>query len=141
LPLTSSALALAIAKLTLTKKADDVVMMDLRNLTSMADYFVVCSADTDVQIRAIADAVFDGMVRKGATAWHRESESPNWVLLDYVDVVLHVFQKNTRAFYSLERLWGDAKIRRIGDSSPGGTNRLGSRGSERGLKGKKNVRV
>lgn len=116
--LKSPALARAIARLTLTKKADDVVMMDLRGLTSMTDFFVICSADSEIQIRAIADVVDEGMEQKGAVAWHRESGSPNWVLLDYVDVVLHIFHRNTRAYYSLEKLWGDARIRKVGDEPP-----------------------
>jgi len=104
-----------IASLTLTKKADDIVLMDLRGLTSMADFFVICSADSDVQVRAIADAVEDGMEKKGLRLWHRESGSSNWILLDFVDVVLHVFHKNTRPFYNLEKLWGDAKTTRLDD--------------------------
>jgi len=113
--LKSPALAQAIARLALTKKALNVVIMDLRGLTSMTDFFVVCSAESDVQIRAITDAVDEGMERKGSAAWHKESGSPNWVLLDYVDVVLHIFHKNTRQFYNLEKLWGDAKFRRVGE--------------------------
>lgn len=113
--LKSPLLARAIARLALTKKAADVVIMDLRGLTSVADFFVVCSADSDPQIRAIADAVDEGLEQKGTVVWHKESGSPNWVLLDYVDVVLHVFHRNTRIFYSLEKLWGDAKIQRIAD--------------------------
>jgi ribosome-associated protein len=105
-----STLAKRIADLTLTKKASDVVTMDLRGLTTMADFFVICSADSDVQVKAIADAVEEGLEKQGVSPWHAESGSPNWVLLDYVDVVLHVFHKNTRSFYSLEKLWGDAKI-------------------------------
>ena len=111
----STTLAKAVARLTHTRKAADVVIMDLRGLTSMADYFVVCSADSDVQVRAIADAVEEGMEEKGTVAWHKESGSPNLVLLDYVDVVLHIFLKSTRAFYTLERLWGDARMSRISD--------------------------
>jgi ribosome-associated protein len=111
----SAALARKIAELTLTKKAEDVVIMDLRGLTTMSDFFVLCSGDSDVQVRAIADAVEDGMKKRGEAAWHRESGSVNWVLLDFVDVVLHVFHKNTRPFYSLEKLWGDAKIEEIVD--------------------------
>ncbi len=105
-------LARKIAELALTKKAQDVVIMDLRGLTSMADFFVVCSADSEVQMRAIADAVEDGIEKKGSAPWHRESGSANWVLLDFVDVVVHVFHKGTRAFYNLEKLWGDARINR-----------------------------
>jgi len=111
----AQAVARAIAKLTLTKKASDVLMMDLRGLTSMADYFVVCSADSDIQVKAIADGVEEGMDAVGVSPWHIESGSTNWILLDFVDVVLHVFHKSTRQFYSLEKLWGDAKIVRFSD--------------------------
>ena len=111
----SSTLAKKIAELALTRKANDVVTMDLRGLTSMADYFVVCSADSDVQVKAIAEAVEDGLEQRGASPWHRESSSSNWFLLDYVDVVLHIFHKNTRPFYNLEKLWGDAKIETVRD--------------------------
>ncbi len=114
----ASLLAKRIAELTLSKKAQDVVIMDLRGLTSIADFFVVCSADSELQVRAIADAVEEGMDKKGSVPWHRESGSPNWVLLDYVDVVLHVFHKNTRPFYNLEKLWGDAVFEHVGDEKP-----------------------
>ncbi len=103
-------LAKKIASLALTKKASNVVMMDLRKLTSVTDFFVVCAADSDVQMKAIVNAVEEGLAVKDVSAWHRESGSSNWVLLDYVDVVLHVFHKNTRGFYNLEKLWGDAVI-------------------------------
>lgn len=116
-------LAKKIAELTLSKKAYDVAIMDLRRVTSMTDYFVVCTADSDVQVRAIADAVEDGLEKKGAVPWHRESGSANWILLDYVDVVLHIFHKNTRSFYNLEKLWGDAAIRHVKDSRPVGAAR------------------
>ncbi len=109
-------LAKKIAALALTKKADDLVILDLRKLTSVADFFVICSADSDVQVLAIADAVETGMDAKGASPWHREAGSPHWVLLDYVDVVLHVFHKNTRGFYNLEKLWGDAERVRVTDT-------------------------
>jgi ribosome-associated protein len=108
-------LAKRIGKLALTKKARDVIMMDLRKLTSVADFFVVCSADSDVQVKAIAEAVESGMEKAGVIAWHREKGSANWILLDYVDVVLHVFHKHAREYYSLERLWGDAAITRMDD--------------------------
>ena len=113
----SPVLAQAVARLALSKKAADVVIMDLRGLTTMTDFFVVCSADSDVQIRAIAEAVDEGMRLKGAAAWHKESGSSSWVLLDFVDVVVHIFHRSTRVFYNLEKLWGDAKIRRATDTA------------------------
>jgi ribosome-associated protein len=115
--LKSQVLAHAVARLALSKKAGDIVIMDLRGLTTMTDFFVVCSADSDVQIRAIAAAVDEGMQKKGAAAWHKESGSSTWVLLDFVDVVAHIFHRNTRTFYNLEKLWGDAKIRRVTDEA------------------------
>ena len=99
--------------MTLTKKAHDVIVMDLRKLSSVADFFVICSADSDVQVRAIAEMVEEGMDERGVDLWHRETGSVNWIVLDYVDVVLHVFHKNTRSFYSLEKLWGDAKMKHL----------------------------
>jgi ribosome-associated protein len=110
-----STLASHIAALALNKKASAVVAMDLRGISSVADYFVVCSGDSDIQVKAIADAVEEGMEKEGACPWHREAESPNWVVLDYVDVVVHIFHTTTRNFYNLEKLWGDAKITRVDD--------------------------
>jgi ribosome-associated protein len=111
-------LAKHVADLALSKKAQDVVVMNLRGLSSVTDFFVVCSADSDVQVRAIASGVEDGLKLKGERPWQLERGSANWVVLDYVDVVLHVFHKNTRPFYNLEKLWGDAKISHIQDTPP-----------------------
>ena len=108
-----------IAELALSKKAKDVVIMDLRKVTTMADYFVVCSGDSEPQVRAIADAVIQGMTELGEKPWHSEGlQNLRWVLLDYVDVVVHVFHKDARTFYGLEKLWGDAKIQKIADRKP-----------------------
>jgi len=113
--------------MTLTKKAGDVVIMDLRKLSPVADFFVICSADSDIQVRAIADAVQEGMEGKGVELWHRETGSMNWCVLDYVDVVLHVFHRNTRSYYNLEKLWGDAKIKRVSEDAASGRGRVRSR--------------
>ncbi|MBN2029547.1 ribosome silencing factor [bacterium] len=94
----------------LTKKAQDIWLMHIGHLSSIADYFVICQGDSEVQVRAIADAIVDGMQDEGVQVWHREGyDYLHWVLLDYVDVVVHVFHKDTRPFYGLERLWGDAE--------------------------------
>jgi ribosome-associated protein len=94
----------------LDKKARDVVVMDMRNVSSVADYFVVCTGESDRQVKAIADAVREE-VREACSElpWHTEGTNHlQWVLLDYVDVVVHVFDEERRTFYDLERLWGDA---------------------------------
>ncbi len=85
----------------------------------MTDFFVVCSADSDKQVKAVADAVVDGLEEEGVRIWHSEGVSQlRWVLLDYVDVVVHIFQRQVRGFYNLERLWGDAKFERVEDAKP-----------------------
>jgi ribosome-associated protein len=109
-------LARKIASLALTKKATDLVIMDLRKLTDMTDFFVICTGDSDIQVKAIADAIIDGTEELGVGAWHQEGISNRqWILLDYVDIVVHVFHKEARRFYGLEKLWGDAKVLKIDD--------------------------
>jgi ribosome-associated protein len=96
------------------KKAYDVLLIDLRKLAAFTDYFVICSADSDVQVKAIADDVDRSLRDEGMKCWHKEGyQALNWVLLDYVDVVVHVFKK--REFYNLEKLWGDARFERLSD--------------------------
>ena len=115
--LVSKTLAKKIALLALTKKAHAVTIMDLRKITDVADFFVVCSADSDVQVKAIADAVADGTEKYGLGPWHREGLTQRqWVLLDYVDVVVHIFHKETRKFYGIEKLWGDAAMELVEDT-------------------------
>ncbi len=108
----------AIVKGMLEKKANDVTVLDLRKLkTSMADYFVVCHATSDKQVVAIADSVED-TVRKetGEKPWHVEGrELAEWVLLDYFDIVVHVFKEEKREFYGIEELWSDADITKVSD--------------------------
>lgn len=106
----SKRLANRAAKLALTKKAEDVISMDLRGLTSSCDFFVICEGSSDVHVKAIADAIIDGLAESDEKVWHKEGyEGKRWILLDYVNVVVHVFDKETREYYQLERLWGDAK--------------------------------
>jgi len=108
-----------IAELALTKKGKEVVIMDLRKLTSMTDYFVVCTGESETHVKAIADAIMAGMEEYGERTWHTEGlQNLQWVLLDYVDVVVHVFHKDVRVFYGLEKLWGDAKIIKVADKKP-----------------------
>jgi ribosome-associated protein len=100
-----------ITELIFSKKGFDVKILDLRELTPISDYFIICSADSDIQVRAIADEIDNRLHSEGIRLWHKEGyKSLNWVLLDYVDVVVHVFKKSVREFYNLERLWGDAPV-------------------------------
>lgn len=101
--------ALAIAQAALDKKAEDVTVLDVRGLTSYADYFVVVTADSDCQAGAIADHVEQTMKDKGVTKVGVEGyESGRWILVDYGDVVAHVMNRESRGFYDLEGLWADA---------------------------------
>ena len=101
----------------LSKKGSDIVILDVRKLTSAADFFVLCSADSDTQVKAIADAVQEGTEAKGERPWHSEGyQARTWVVVDYVDVVAHVFHREARAFYNLERLWRDAGRTDVADS-------------------------
>lgn len=95
----------------LDKRADDIKILDLRDKTSITDYFVICSANAAMQVRAIADNIQVTLEGEGHQVWHVEGyESGRWVLLDFVDVVVHVFLDEARDFYGLERLWGDAPV-------------------------------
>lgn len=117
--MTSKNLAKIIAKAAISKKAYDVTILDLRKLTTMTDYFVICSVDSDTQARAVADEMKNESIEKGETSVRKEGYGEGrWILLDYVDVVAHVFHKETREFYNLEKLWGDAKIEYVSDKPP-----------------------
>jgi ribosome-associated protein len=91
------------------KKALDIVIYDLRKISSIADIFMICSGTSSRQVQAIADAIMEEMDNRGIRCHHVEGyEAGRWVLLDYNDVIVHIFYEETRRFYSLERLWGDA---------------------------------
>ena len=107
----SKQLANKIAGLIFNKKGFDVKILDISQLTTMTDYFVICSGDSDTQVKAISDEVDKKLRDEGIKCWHTEGyKSLSWVLLDYVDVVVHVFKKDAREYYNLEKLWGDANI-------------------------------
>lgn len=101
------------------KKASDIVILDLRKLNNaIADFFVICSGSSDKQLDAIADSV-DEQVYKALkeNPWHIEGKNnKEWMLLDYTNVVAHIFRKDRREFYALERLWGDAGITEIDEN-------------------------
>ncbi len=92
------------------KKASDVTVLDISGIASFANFFLLCTGDSTRQIQAIADEVEAKLKEGGYRANHIEGyRNAEWVLLDYFDLVVHVFSKNARAYYDLERLWRDAK--------------------------------
>lgn len=97
-------------------KGENITIMDLRDIDSRsAEYYVICDGNSNTQVNAIAGSIQRTVSKKTSDKpWHVEgTELANWVLMDYVNVVVHIFQKDTREFYNLEDLWGDANITNI----------------------------
>ena len=96
------------------KKGNDIVRLDLRNLnSSVSDYFVICHADSTTQVKAIANSIEDEIFKATQQEpWRKEGlQHGEWILLDYVNVVVYVFRTDKREFYGVEELWGDAEIK------------------------------
>lgn len=107
--LNGSKIADSAAKAALDRKANKVVVLDLRGLSAVTDYFVICSGNSDTHVEGIADNIKEKMDEQDVKLWHREGgRNSTWILLDYIDVIVHVFTEGARDFYGLERLWGDA---------------------------------
>ncbi|MBN2732118.1 MAG: ribosome silencing factor [Balneolaceae bacterium] len=107
-----------IAEGLIEKKAEDITVLDVHDLTTLTDCFVVCHATTDVQIKAIANSVVMKTKEElGEGPWQQEGrDTRRWVILDYVNVVVHIFRKDLREHYALERIWNDAKVSKIKDT-------------------------
>jgi ribosome-associated protein len=104
---------MAIAKAASDKKALDIVILDMRKIPSVCEYFVIASGSSTTQVRAITDNIIEKLKDRGERVWHKEGENEAlWVLLDYGDIVAHIFNEDTRRFYELERLWGDVPLKR-----------------------------
>ncbi|MGN0941350.1 MAG: ribosome silencing factor [Selenomonadaceae bacterium] len=104
-------LAREIAAAASNKKAHDIVIMKMIGLTMSTDYFVVCSANTTTQTRAIADEIEEKLMEKGISFLHKEGyREGEWILMDYGDVVAHIFTRDAREYYALESLWRDAEL-------------------------------
>ncbi len=108
--LTTLELLRSAAQAAVAKKAHEPLALDLRELDGVCDYFFICSGSSEVQVKAIAEHVEDSLRERGARPWHVEGlAGRRWVLLDYVEIVVHVFHEKTREYYMLDRLWGDAR--------------------------------
>jgi|TARA_B100001057_G_C22321996_1_gene746091 ribosome-associated protein len=93
------------------KKAENIVAMDVSKITSLSEYFILCSASNLIQVKAIADNIKDNV---DENPWKTEGyENGTWIILDYVDIVVHIFLDEMREYYDLERIWFDAKVVKI----------------------------
>ncbi|MDA8173650.1 MAG: ribosome silencing factor [Nitrospiraceae bacterium] len=121
--------AIRIASLASDKKAYGLVIMEMKDLTSYADYFVICTAESSTQIKAISDNIIEKMKEEGQRPSSVEGLSQSkWVLLDYADVIVHIFDPDTRLFYDLEKLWLDAPRIEMQQVVVGKTGAPGKRG-------------
>ena len=104
-----------IIDLIMSKKGENIVILDLRKVSSISDFFIVTTGNSAVHVKAIADEIKDKLKKEDTIRpWHVEGyTAQKWILLDYVDIVVHVFDEETRSYYSLEKLWDDAGFRRI----------------------------
>ena len=110
------ALARLAGRLALSKKGFDVKILKLKALSSVCDYFVIASGEANVHTKALGNAVYDGLIDAGYKPYHKEGMNEgNWILLDYIDVVVHIFLEPTRHYYALEKLWGDAPVEELRD--------------------------
>lgn len=102
-----------------SKKGQDVVVIDVHHVSGVTDYYILATGGSDIQVRAIADAVREQIKEAtGERPWKKEGlDVLQWVVLDYVDVVVHIFDAERRAFYDLERLWGDAPTEHVADDA------------------------
>ena len=108
--LDSDQLAKAAVDAASDKKASDIILLDIRDVTTIADYFVICSGSNPRQLQAIADALEENLEKQGARMFHREGVADTgWILLDFGDVIVHIFGTKEREYYRLERLWSEAK--------------------------------
>jgi ribosome-associated protein len=110
-PAASLQLAQRVAALCLDAKANDVVLLDVKGVSDVTDCFIIASGTSDTHVRGVADHVVQQLGTEGFRVHHVEGlPQGRWVLLDYVDVVVHIFHPRLREFYQLERLWGDAEV-------------------------------
>jgi ribosome-associated protein len=115
----SELLARRAAELSLEKKGEDVKILDLRGLTSVTDFFVIITADSERKAKAISEHIVDELKEEGERAMHVEGlDSLHWILIDYFDVVVHIFQPDERRFYDLESLWSDAVVTKVVEPPP-----------------------
>ena len=122
------------------KKAEDILIIDVRKLTTLADYFVILSGASDVQVKAVADAIIEELKGLGIKPVHIEGKTnARWILVDYGGIIIHIFYEPLRRFYNLERLWREAKKVSVKFDAP--KKKISSRKPKiKSVKGKKSVK-
>tara|TARA_Y100001968_G_C19289054_1_gene683240 strand:+ start:637 stop:987 length:351 start_codon:yes stop_codon:yes gene_type:complete len=112
----SKKLSNLIASLILDKKGTDIKILDVRELTSLTEFFIICTSDSAPKTRAITDYIKEELKKDGTSPWHIEGlEKMEWVLLDYVNIVINIFNPTSREYYNVERLWKDAIITEVNE--------------------------
>lgn len=113
----ADALIASITEALLQKKAKKIVVLDVRGLTSLTDYFIVCHGTSETQIKALADNIIEETRKNlGEKVWKMEGmDARRWIILDYVNVVVHIFSEEKRDYYGIERMWNDAVLKEIED--------------------------
>ncbi|WKZ34111.1 MAG: ribosome silencing factor [Thermodesulfobacteriota bacterium] len=126
--------ALEIARLALDKKAEKVVILNIKKLSTVSDYLVICSAESERQVQAIVNAVEEGLRKAGERPLGIEGAAEGkWALMDYNDVVVHVFLEHIRSFYDLEGLWAEAPATEVADKLKlSGAAKPGAKGGKKG---------
>ena len=105
-----------VSDLMLAKKARNIRILDVRSVTPMTEFFINCTSDSHPQTKAISDHIEDELRKDGVKPWHIEGiENREWILMDYVNIIVNIFSQKSREYYQLERLWGDAVITEIAD--------------------------
>ncbi|MBC8213540.1 MAG: ribosome silencing factor [Candidatus Marinimicrobia bacterium] len=109
-------IALKISELIASKKGNNIKIFDVRKLTTLTDFFIVCSSESNPQTMAIVNTVVNEMKKDDIRPWHVEGmEHQQWILIDYVNIVVHIFKDDVRDYYEIERLWADAEITTVED--------------------------
>ena len=99
------------------KKGYDIAILEVKELSSLTDFFIICTSESEPQTKAITDHINENMKSIGFNSWHTEGyQNKDWVLIDFVNIVVHIFSKDARSFYEFERLWADGKIISITDT-------------------------
>ena len=107
-----------IPELLLDKKAKDIMVLDVKKITTLTDFFIICTSESNPQTKALKDHVYRELRALGQRPLNMEgSENSGWIVLDYFNIIIHIFSKEQRDYYQIERLWGDAKIIKIKNES------------------------